>query len=467
MSQAESLPVGSAPDAASSVGTESRESPRRRHVILAVGALAVVLALVGGTWWAARAVQSPAQREAAAAPPSPGVVTVAVTTGDLSDQITANGTVTAAESTKVALPVGSGAAVVTERLVQPGATLSAGQVLLRVNGRPLLVLPGAFPAYRDLTQGDQGDDVTQLQTALQHLGYGLRPDGDFGAATARALTRLYKDRGYQVPTTAAEEGAAGQTAADGTDASVNGGSGSGRETGGGDRSASSTGQEGNSAAGDGKAGQSSSVRRRTLVHLPAAEILYVPGLESAPVVSDLPDQGATLTQDNAVLTLEAGATHLSAEVPATTALSLATGARARAEVAGTPMDLTLATIAEKPTDTGAGGQEIQGGAGAGSSPVQAVTYTLTFTSAQALPAAATPGTPVLLTIERTPTVTGALIVPKRAVATAADGTHSVLRQRVDGGFETVPVEVAGCVAGQCALTGGTIQEGDELRVDGI
>lgn len=140
-----------------------RPQRRRRLVLLAV---VVTVAVVAGTWWLARSVQSPAQRDAAAAPPTVQPVTVAVASGDLHDEITAAATVVQTETQTVTLPLADGRSVVSRQLVAPGQQLRAGQVLLHVNGRPLIALPGAFPAYRDLVQSDQGDDVVQLQQAL-------------------------------------------------------------------------------------------------------------------------------------------------------------------------------------------------------------------------------------------------------------------------------------------------------------
>lgn len=76
-----------------------------------------------------------------------------------------------------------------------------------------------------------------------------------------------------------------------------------------------------------------------------------------------------------------------------------------------------------------------------------------------------PGEELVFTIERTPTITGALLVPKRAVSTVADGVHTVLARQEDGSFLTVPVALEGCVGGQCAITADSLAVGDQLRVD--
>jgi Putative peptidoglycan binding domain len=72
-----------------------------------------------------------------------------------------------------------------------------------VNDNPVLLLCGSTPAYRSLSKGDSGPDVTELNANLVHLGYATRarldPSSDrFGPETASALaklqSRLGKDR---------------------------------------------------------------------------------------------------------------------------------------------------------------------------------------------------------------------------------------------------------------------------------
>lgn len=89
-----------------------------------------------------------------------------------------------------------------------GEPIAAGQVVVEVSGRPLIVLPGSAPAYRDLREGQHGPDVTQLQQALRSLRlYSTKISGTFDAATRAAVLRLYGALGYDAPTTAAMNGA--------------------------------------------------------------------------------------------------------------------------------------------------------------------------------------------------------------------------------------------------------------------
>jgi hypothetical protein len=70
-------------------------------------------------------------------------------------------------------------------------------VLYAVSGRPVILLYGNTPAYRDLSEGDTGPDVTELNTDLVKLGYitaadlGARSGWDHDSAgTAYGVERL-------------------------------------------------------------------------------------------------------------------------------------------------------------------------------------------------------------------------------------------------------------------------------------
>jgi hypothetical protein len=72
--------------------------------------------------------------------------------------------------------------------LRPGATVSAGSIIATFDDQVVVAIDGATPMYRDLTVGDVGPDVAQLEAAL--VGFGLDPDvnvtvdDEFTAATA-------------------------------------------------------------------------------------------------------------------------------------------------------------------------------------------------------------------------------------------------------------------------------------------
>jgi peptidoglycan hydrolase-like protein with peptidoglycan-binding domain len=188
---------------------------RRRRVAIPAAAL-LVAALVAGGWALAVAFESPAQREADAAPPTPGPITAKVERGDLRDTVSFRATARRQDSASVALPPqGGDSSVVTAAPVAVGTDITAGRVATEINGRPVFALPGAFAYYRDLRPGDSGPDVRQLQTGLVASGARLTADGVFGASTDRAVRALYKRAGYQPATTSGLPGAAGTDQQDG------------------------------------------------------------------------------------------------------------------------------------------------------------------------------------------------------------------------------------------------------------
>lgn len=76
-----------------------------------------------------------------------------------------------------------------------GDRIDCGDVLYRVNDRPVVLLCGSVPAYRDLRIGDTGEDVRQLNRNLHRLGYDAGPglgDDDYTGQTASALRKLQR-----------------------------------------------------------------------------------------------------------------------------------------------------------------------------------------------------------------------------------------------------------------------------------
>jgi peptidoglycan hydrolase-like protein with peptidoglycan-binding domain len=77
-----------------------------------------------------------------------------------------------------------------------GAVVSRGQPLYKVDNRPVTLLYGGLPPYRQLRTGHTGEDVRELETNLAALGYtGFAVDGGFNASTAAAIRRWQKDIG--------------------------------------------------------------------------------------------------------------------------------------------------------------------------------------------------------------------------------------------------------------------------------
>jgi HlyD family secretion protein len=187
--------------------------PRRQRLALLV-AIACALLSTGGLA-ASFLVKSPQQALADTAAPPASELTAPVERRVLASTMVTRGTVTAATSLEVTpVALAAGAQVVTAVQIKVGDELHAGQVLLAVSARPLIVLPGAQPAYRDLKPGDSGTDVSQLQAALRRLGYRTAGEraGYFGPRTKAAVRALYADRGYDAADTGGPGGRGDRTA---------------------------------------------------------------------------------------------------------------------------------------------------------------------------------------------------------------------------------------------------------------
>lgn len=177
---------------------------RRRNLLLIMAAAVLLSSLA--TWVATAQIRSPAEVAARTAPPDPTPILVRVEEQVLSTRVVTRGTANFGSPRRILLApsrLKSGAAIVTG-LPGVGARVKAREVLAEVSGRPVFVLEGSVPAYRDLGPGMSGPDVRQLEEALVRLG--LQPgtaDGSFDSATAEAVSSLYRRRGYE-PLLAAE-----------------------------------------------------------------------------------------------------------------------------------------------------------------------------------------------------------------------------------------------------------------------
>jgi peptidoglycan hydrolase-like protein with peptidoglycan-binding domain len=78
----------------------------------------------------------------------------------------------------------------------PGSVIRRGETLFSVDERPVILLRGSTPAWRDLRVGDVGADVRQLKLNLKGLGYvDFTVDRTFTAGTAAAVRRWQRDIG--------------------------------------------------------------------------------------------------------------------------------------------------------------------------------------------------------------------------------------------------------------------------------
>jgi hypothetical protein len=127
--------------------------------------------------------------------------TATVERGALSDMVSQYGTLTYR-----ARPDGSPYAVINHargtytELPNGGDRVDCGDVLYRVNDNPVFLLCGSTPAYRSLSKGDSGPDVSELNADLVRLGYATRAQldpssHDFSSETASAFEKLQSKLG--------------------------------------------------------------------------------------------------------------------------------------------------------------------------------------------------------------------------------------------------------------------------------
>jgi peptidoglycan hydrolase-like protein with peptidoglycan-binding domain len=173
---------GHGPSSGSGQRGRRRRRGRRAAALAAVGVLAA-----GAAWWTAARPQAgrgdPAGEQ-------PATTTAAVASRDLRAQEQVQGT----------LGYGEARAVTNQRqgtitwLPDEGAVVRRGQALYRVDGKPVQLLYGSLPAWRELSVGvDDGPDVRQLERNLVALGYDpnrvITVDDHFTGATRAAVER--------------------------------------------------------------------------------------------------------------------------------------------------------------------------------------------------------------------------------------------------------------------------------------
>jgi peptidoglycan hydrolase-like protein with peptidoglycan-binding domain len=195
------------PDAAQGALTPKQAS---HHRVRVTALLLGILGLVGGAWWLGSRVQSPAARAARAEAPLPSLVTARVEQRVLAETLVTRGDVRPSGASQVVWSGSNaaGAPLVTGVPVKVGGTVLEGQVVAEVSGRPVLVIAGSVPVYRDLRPGSSGKDVAQLQAALARLGFsGMESDGMYGPGTKAAVAAWYQQVGFVASTTTTDGGA--------------------------------------------------------------------------------------------------------------------------------------------------------------------------------------------------------------------------------------------------------------------
>ena len=171
----------------------------RKRTIGLFGVLAFAAVTAAGGWLLGSRIESPADVAARTAPPKASPILVPVEKRVLSSDIVTRGTarfglpqpITISPST---LKVDAG---LITTLPLRNAQIEEGSVILTASGRPVHILQGRIPAYRDLVPGISGEDVRQLEQGLQRLGFDPGPvDGTYDQRTSDAVAAWYKSAGW-------------------------------------------------------------------------------------------------------------------------------------------------------------------------------------------------------------------------------------------------------------------------------
>jgi multidrug efflux pump subunit AcrA (membrane-fusion protein) len=183
-------PNGRTPDIPTPDHQKPRKPKRRRWRI---GATVLVLAVAGGVVIAVSDPFSGGKKSPARAD---GTSLATVQKGPLSSQVNQSGTLSyVGQDDGTPYSVVNHAKGIYTWVPSAGEEIKCGRVLYWVGDTPVALLCGERPAYRDLSEGDSGKDVRELNKNLVKLGYAdrsdLDPDSDyFGSRTAVALEKL-------------------------------------------------------------------------------------------------------------------------------------------------------------------------------------------------------------------------------------------------------------------------------------
>ncbi|MFJ5957682.1 hypothetical protein ACIQC5_17210 [Paenarthrobacter sp. NPDC092416] len=112
------------------------------------------------------------------------------------DRLTFAGVIKAGPEVPILIDLEGQEPIVVRQTLKAGETLEWGDLAGVVSGKPYFVLPGPLPLYRDLSQGDEGDDVLALQRALTQMGYVTHETGRLDSTTMEAASSFFASEGF-------------------------------------------------------------------------------------------------------------------------------------------------------------------------------------------------------------------------------------------------------------------------------
>ncbi len=163
--------------------------------------IAIAVAFGAGGYFLGQQLESPEDARAEVEAPEPSKIAVPVEAVALSNDVVVRGDAQfeGALDLELDASLGDGSSrVVTGRVPDIDTVVEEGDVLIEVSERPVFVLEGALPAFREFKPGTEGDDVLQLEESLARLGFlQVPPDSLYGAATEEAISAMYEAVGYE------------------------------------------------------------------------------------------------------------------------------------------------------------------------------------------------------------------------------------------------------------------------------
>jgi hypothetical protein len=184
------------PDGTLKISTSNFRLGRGGILVLSLVFVALLAAV---SWLVGSRIQSPAEAAARTAPPTPSPILVPVEERILTSDIITRGTARFGlpQSISLAPSALKGKAGIITTLPARGDQINEGELLLTASGRPVFLLQGDIPAYRDLSYGLSGKDVHQLETALKRLNFDPGPlDGVYDEKTSAAVADWYVSAGF-------------------------------------------------------------------------------------------------------------------------------------------------------------------------------------------------------------------------------------------------------------------------------
>ena len=191
--------IGTPASTGTSPETPARPRWKRRGLL---GGGVVVVVVVGGVVLAMTGLFGDDGKPATKV--GGGTVLVAVQEGPLSSQVSQSGTLSySAGAGGTPYSVVNQARGTYTWVPAAGTQVDCGDTFYKVGEKPVILICGSTPAYRNLAEGDDGKDVRALNKTLVNEGYAdkseLDPDsGHFGGETAAALEKLQDKRGADV-----------------------------------------------------------------------------------------------------------------------------------------------------------------------------------------------------------------------------------------------------------------------------